>query len=54
MSTKDKVYKDVAIVEAEGGYIVHIDGTTHITTSLRKAIALARDHLTVDGEAADE
>jgi hypothetical protein len=54
MSTKDKVYKDVSICEAEGGWIVHIEGAAHVVTSLRKVIAMTRDYLTVDGEAADE
>ena len=37
--------KDVVIQAVEGGFIVQLNGETQVTTSLNKAIKLARDFL---------
>lgn len=56
MSTKEaKEYKDVCIQEVEGGYLVHLNGTPYLATSLRKAQSLSKDYLSGEkSEGSDE
>jgi len=37
--------KNVSIEEANGGYVVYINGQVHIATNLNKAIKLVKDYL---------
>ena len=37
--------KNAAIEVANGGYVVYINGKTHIATNLNKAIKLIKDYL---------
>ena len=37
--------KNVSIEEANGGYVVYVNGQVHVATNLNKAIKLVKDYL---------